>query len=229
MRDTKYHTLREKSRPIVFLSIDRDEVTTAATLLIRSAASLSDLIAGTRGVIGGTNRNITTAFHSFAGTVADGLVSERLLATLSGFFGIVAMLIAAIGLYGVMSYPVARRTNEIGVRVALGASRHDILALVFRQSALLLALGLGAGAILALVLGRSVQSLRFGLHPNDAGTIAVAAVALAAVAQAPAIYRHAEPHAWTPWPHCARSKISGRLPRAPRTPRAGRCGRTARR
>jgi ABC-type antimicrobial peptide transport system permease subunit len=93
-------------------------------------------------------------------------------------------LIAAIGLYGVMSYVVARRTNEIGVRMALGANRSQILWLILRQSAGLLAVGLAAGAILTIAAGQPVKSLLFGLQPNDAGTLALAILLLAIVTQA---------------------------------------------
>ncbi len=183
VRDSKYVSLSEEFRPIVFLCIDQDEVTPEATFLIRSPAPLSDLISQTRAVIAGTNREITTDFRSFASTVADGLTRERLLATLSNFFGLLATLIAALGLYGVMSYLVARRTNEIGIRVALGAGRWDILSMVLRQSALLLAAGIGVGTVLALVLGRSVSSLLFGLRPDNSGVLAIAAILLAVVTQ----------------------------------------------
>jgi putative ABC transport system permease protein len=183
VRDTKYEKLSEAFRPIAFLSIDQETADPDAMFVIRSAAPLSDLIAQARAVITGTNRDITTDFRSFASTVAEGLTRERLLATLSDFFGALATLIAALGLYGVMSYLVARRTNEIGVRVALGARSRDILSLILRQSAALLAVGLGAGTLLALALGRSVSSLLFGLQPNDSGTIAIAALLLAVVTQ----------------------------------------------
>jgi len=184
VRDTKYYTLREDFAPIAFLSIDQDAANSAATFVIRSSAPLSDLTAQIRAAITGTNREITTDFRSFASTVADGLMRERLLATLSNFFGAVAILIAALGLYGVMSYLVARRTNEIGVRVALGATRRDILVLVLRQSAVLLAVGLATGTLLALVLGRSISALLYGLKPHNTGALAIAIVVLASVTQA---------------------------------------------
>jgi putative ABC transport system permease protein len=107
---------------------------------------------------------------------------ERLMATLSGFFGGLAALIAAVGLYGVMSYLVARRTNEIGIRMALGASRGDIVRLVLREAAILLLVGLAGGAVLAVAAGYAAGSLLFGLRPTDAGILAMAAALLAAVA-----------------------------------------------
>lgn len=83
-----------------------------------------------------------------------------------------------------MSYLVARRTNEIGVRMALGANRSQILLLILRQSAGLLAVGLGAGAILTIAAAQTVKSLLFGLQPNDVGTLAMAVLLLAIVTQA---------------------------------------------
>jgi len=185
VRDSKYLSLREEFGPIAFLSIDQQTgIAPAAQFLIRSSAPLADVISRTRGVIAGASPEISMEFQSFAATVDEGLIRERLIATLSSFFGILAALIAALGLYGVMSYLVARRTNEIGVRVALGAGRGDILSLILRQSTMLLAIGLATGWILAMAAGSYVSSLLFGLKASDTGTLAVAILLLAAITQA---------------------------------------------
>jgi putative ABC transport system permease protein len=185
VRDSKYVDLREDFRPIVFLSIDQNaDSPTGAQLVIRSSAPLGDAIARTRAAIAETSGEINMDFESFAGTVAEGLMRERLMATLSSFFGILATLIAAIGLYGVMSYLVARRTNEIGVRMALGANPWQILSLILRQSARLLAAGVAAGAILTFLAGQAVKSMLYGLQPNDPGALALAILLLAIVTQA---------------------------------------------
>jgi len=184
VRDTKYLNLREEFRPIAFLSSDQQtRVSSDAQFVIRSAAPLADLTARVRGVMAEAGPEISVEFQSFAGTVAEGLIRERLMATLSSLFGVLAVLIAAMGLYGVMSYFVARRTNEIGVRMALGADRGRILRLVLRQSAGLLATGLVAGAVLTLAMTRAVSSLLYGLKPNDAGTLALAIALLAAITE----------------------------------------------
>jgi putative ABC transport system permease protein len=99
--------------------------------------------------------------------VRDGPTRERLMATLSGIFGILAVLIASVGLYGVMSYIVARRTNEIGVRIAVGANRANIVGLILRQAGELLAAGIGIGVAFALMATRMAQSILFGLRPYD--------------------------------------------------------------
>jgi len=119
----------------------------------------------------------------FSTTIRDGLLRERLMATLSGFFGFLAAL-AAIGLYGVMSYTVVRRTNEIGIRMTLGADRREIVAMVMGEAARLVGWGLGAGLVLALAGGRAARALLFGLQPHDPITLGAAAVLLAAVALA---------------------------------------------
>ena len=185
VRDTKYLSLREDFRPIAFLCIDQDTgLSPDAQFLIRAGAPLPETTRALRAAIAGTSREITVEFRSFAATVTEGLMRERLMATLSTFFGVLAVLIAAIGLYGVMSYLVARRTNEIGVRIALGADRGQILRLVLRQSAMLLAGGLAAGTVLSLFATRAAGTLLFGLQPSDGTTLAVAILLLAAITTA---------------------------------------------
>jgi ABC-type antimicrobial peptide transport system permease subunit len=167
--DTKYHELREEFQPIIYLATSQQTSPRSATqIVIHSAAPLNDTIARLRRAIVLVSGEMTMDFQSFASTVAEGLIRERLMATLSTFFGVLATLIAAIGLYGVMSYMVARRTNEIGIRMALGAASGQILSLILRQSAGLLAIGLGVGTVISLTLAPYVESLLFGLRPHDA-------------------------------------------------------------
>src|SRR4029453_2975741 len=114
--------------------------------------------------------------------VNQSLLQERLVATLSLFFGLLALLLACIGLYGVMSYDVARRTHEIGIRMALGASARRVVRLVMRQSLLWVALGVMLGLSAAVAATRWVESLLFGVAPQDPLTIGLAALLLLAVA-----------------------------------------------
>jgi ABC-type antimicrobial peptide transport system permease subunit len=106
------------------------------------------------------------------------------MASLSGFFGFLAGLLATIGLYGVISYMVARRRNEIGIRMALGANRRRVLALIMREAATLLGIGLAIGTVLSLASTRAAASLLFGLKPHDPTTMALAAISLTVVAVA---------------------------------------------
>ena len=107
---------------------------------------------------------------------------ERTMALLSGFFGALAALLAIIGLYGVISYIVAMRRNEIGIRMALGASRQNVVGIIIRQTLQLLALGIVVGVLLSLVPTRGAGSLLFGLQSNDPLTLIVAAASLVTVA-----------------------------------------------
>jgi predicted permease len=114
--------------------------------------------------------------------VNDTLVQERFIAQVAGAFSLFALLLACVGLYGVMSYAVSRRTNEIGVRIALGAQRRDVVWLVMREVALLVALGAGAGLAAAMATTRLVSALLFDLTPNDPTTIAPATLLMIGVA-----------------------------------------------
>ncbi|MGA8599193.1 MAG: ABC transporter permease [Bryobacteraceae bacterium] len=182
VRDTKYFSLREDFVPIAYLSTAQDtRPAPSAEIMIRSTTSVRGTASGVRRAVAQVSPLIGVDFRAFEATIDEGLLRERLMATLSGFFGGLAALIAAIGLYGVMSYLAARRTNEIGIRIALGADRRNILALIMRQAGALLAAGLSSGALLAIAAAGIVRSILFGLKPYDARTLALAAALLAAV------------------------------------------------
>jgi predicted permease len=183
VRDTKYYALREKFMPIAFLAIDQDDSPDPwAQLVIHSTVSLSETTSSVRRICAEVNRSIGLEFQAFETTVEEGLRRERLMATLSGFFGALAALIAAVGLYGVMSYLVVRRTSEIGVRIALGAGRGTIAAMVLRQAAVLVSIGAVFGVGLAVAAGGLSKSILFGLEPHDLATMLSATALLSAVA-----------------------------------------------
>jgi predicted permease len=182
VKDTKYHNLREEFAPIAFLPIAQDTQSDPfEQIVIRSGTSLAGTASGVRTATKQVSKSIGLNFRVFQNVVRDGLMRERLMATLSGIFGILAVLIASVGLYGVMSYIVARRTNEIGVRIAVGANRANIVGLILRQAAWLLGAGIGIGVALALVATRMARSILFGLKSYDAGTFMLGAVLLATV------------------------------------------------
>jgi ABC-type antimicrobial peptide transport system permease subunit len=106
------------------------------------------------------------------------------MATLSGFFGFLAAVLAAVGLYGVISYMVERRRNEIGIRVALGAGRRDVLGLVGKEIAVLLACGLIVGTAIAVAAARTASSLLFGLTPGDPWILGLSVLLMTVVALA---------------------------------------------
>jgi ABC-type antimicrobial peptide transport system permease subunit len=109
-------------------------------------------------------------------------VQQKLVARLASFFGLLALLLACVGLYGVMSYGVARRTNEIGIRMALGARDQSVLWLVLREALTLVGIGLVIGVLASLLVTKTAESLLYELKPNDPLTIAFATLMLAAVA-----------------------------------------------
>jgi ABC-type antimicrobial peptide transport system permease subunit len=128
------------------------------------------------------NKSIQLEFHTLAEQVDDSLVQERLLATLSGFFGGLALLLAMIGLYGALSYLVTLRRPEFGIRMALGAVPVSILRLVMSDVVIVLAGGIASGALLSFLTVRVLQKMLFGLSPYDPLTIGTAIGLLAAVA-----------------------------------------------
>jgi ABC-type antimicrobial peptide transport system permease subunit len=119
---------------------------------------------------------------TFAQQKLESLAPDRLLATLSKFFGGLALLLASIGLYGVMASSVQRRTREIGIRMSLGASRSSVLWMVMRSCLLLVGAGIAAGVVLSLVLSKLLTSLLFGVPPRDPFAIVAAALVLTIVA-----------------------------------------------
>jgi len=129
---------------------------------------------------------MVTAFTVFETQVRDGIVRERLLAWLAGGFGVLAAVVAMLGVYGVMSYLVVRRGREIAIRLALGAGRSRVVALILREMSLVVVAGLGAGTALTLGAARGARGLLFGLSPYDPAAIAGAVVLLAIMAAASA-------------------------------------------
>jgi ABC-type antimicrobial peptide transport system permease subunit len=175
--------LREDFKAIAFFPDAQDESPNqSAQVMIRADLPLSVLIPAVKRNIAEISPDIDVDFHPFKTQILEGLLQERLMATLSGFFGALAAILAVIGLYGVISYMVARRTNEIGIRMALGADGRGIVRLILREAMLLLAIGLGAGVALALVAARTASSMLFGLKPYDPATLAFAIATLALVA-----------------------------------------------
>jgi ABC-type antimicrobial peptide transport system permease subunit len=108
--------------------------------------------------------------------------SERVFANLTAGFGVLALGLACIGIYGIMAYTVSRRTNEIGIRMALGAGRERVLRMVLSEATWITAIGIAAGLGSALALGRMIASQLYGLRANDPGTLLMSAAVLIAVA-----------------------------------------------
>jgi predicted permease len=181
IRDSKYRSTREDASAIAFFPATQiPGESEAETFELRTAIRPSALVAAVQAAVGGVNKQIPLEFHTLAEQVNDSLVQERMLALLSGFFGALALLLAMIGLYGTLSYLVAQRQTEFGIRMALGAEPGSILRLVMRSVIAVLAVGVVAGVGISLAATRVLQQLLFGLGPRDTVTM-VASVALLSV------------------------------------------------
>jgi putative ABC transport system permease protein len=185
VKNSKYQSLRDAFEPLVFVAQTQDKEPGLGTnIIVRSAAQLGSLTSAVKQAVLHENSGISLQFQVFKTQVRESLLRERLMATLSGFFGFLAGVLATVGLYGVISYMVARRRNEIGIRIALGADRSSIMNLVVREAGILLATGLVIGTVLAIAAAQIASSLLYGLRPTDPGSIAFAIALLAAVALA---------------------------------------------
>jgi predicted permease len=186
VKDTKYADLWEESPPAESYAPASQFPAGGswAAVLIRSSSPLAAVTAATREEVAAVSPDISMDFRVLKSHINDGLVRERMLALLSGSFGLLAVLLAMIGLYGVISYIVTLRRAEIGIRIALGASRQNIVAVVLKQTMVLLALGIAVGTVFALVAARGAGSLLFGIQPADPFTMVGGSVLLACVALA---------------------------------------------
>ncbi len=191
VKNTKYYDLREDFVPIGFFPVSQDdEPGPSTTFVLRVKGSPGELMTAVKTAVAEVSPSIGIEFRSFSEQLAESLLRERLMATLSGGFGLLAALLATLGLYGVIAYMVARRRNEIGVRIALGADRGRVIRLVLREALLLLGVGLAVGVVLALWAGRAAATMLYGLKPYDplsmAGAIALLAAVAVAASYAPA-------------------------------------------
>jgi putative ABC transport system permease protein len=185
VRDSKYGSLREEFGPIVYLAAGQVERPGPFDqILIRSSAPLAGLMRSVSHALDGAHARISFHFHDFQEQVRYSLLRDRLMATLCGFFAALAGLLSTIGVYGVMSYSVVQRTNEIGIRLALGAPRHAILLMVLREAGAVVSFGVCAGIILAWIATRAARDLLYGLEPSDPATLAAGVLLLAAAAAA---------------------------------------------
>jgi predicted permease len=180
--DVHYFGLREATEPMVYLAIWKQRPG-GRTLIVRTAENGAGVAEAVRRHVASIDPTIAvTSIRSIEHYVDQNLLVDRLLATLSGFFGALALLLAAVGLYGVISYAVTRRTREIGVRMALGAERGSVLWLVARYAGGLVLAGAVIGIPAALALSKLVKTFLFGIGAQDAVAIAGATLTLVAAA-----------------------------------------------
>jgi putative ABC transport system permease protein len=183
VKDAKYRAINESPTAVCFLAHEQHApVAAGGQFVVRTSSSADGVAAQIGPALLEVHPNLRFVLRVLDTQIRDTLVRERVMATLSGVFGAIAGLLAAIGLYGIMSYTVERRRREIGIRLALGASRGTIVGSVLKQSGLWVAAGLVLGVIASLAVTRTAQSLLFGVQPHDPTTIAAGAVGLALVA-----------------------------------------------
>ena len=188
VRDAKYLSLDEKRTSLAYYPYAQYTPDWGTGLFlndfeVRFSGDPQAMISEVRRAISNVNANLAIwDVRTLARQVDITIIYSRLVAQLSAFFGLLAVFLACLGIYGVTSYAVGRRTNEIGLRMALGAQRTDVLRMVLSEIALLVGLGLVLGVPAALGAGRWAASLLFGLKPSDPASIATAVVLLLAVA-----------------------------------------------
>jgi putative ABC transport system permease protein len=183
VRDAKYRSLREETTPIAYLPMTQDGTgPPSLDLELRAAGPARTLIPEVTASIGQFNRDLSLHYSTLSELVSGSLARERLLATLSGFFGALALLLAVVGLYGTMAYAVARRRNEIGIRIALGAARARVIRMVLGEVGRLVIAGVLLGAAVAAIATRWLGPFLFGVAASDPTTWTLSALTLAAAA-----------------------------------------------
>jgi predicted permease len=186
-RDAKYGSLRDETPVTVYRPFAQESEVPYLFFELRTAADPLALVPAARAAVASVDRNVPLfGIETETQEIDDALLQERLFAKLAGFFGLAALLLASVGLYGILSYAVARRTSEIGIRMALGAQRANILRMVLREALLLVVSGVVIGIPASFAAARFASSLisdlLFGINGTDASTIVLATIVLMVVA-----------------------------------------------
>jgi predicted permease len=182
VKDDKGAGLKKEPPRFVYVPYMQEKSLTKLTVYVRTAQDPARMAGALRQVVTRTDANLPVfGMKTMETQVNESLFTERLVAMLSAVFGCLATLLAAIGLYGVMAFTVARRTREIGIRMAMGADRGKVVWLVMREVALMAAIGIGIGLPAAWGLSQFIRAQLFGLEPHDAATLVAATLILAAV------------------------------------------------
>jgi predicted permease len=182
VRDTKYETVRQEIPRQVFFPYRQNSWAAQMTAYVRTDATPAQMFPVLQATVRKLDANLPVFLMKTEERQRDDSLSvERLAATLATAFGALATLLAAIGLYGVMAFLVARRTREIGIRMALGAMRSDVVWLVMRETLLLAGVGILVGLPAAYVVTRLLSSQLYGVAPNDPATMVLATLGIATV------------------------------------------------
>ncbi len=185
--DSKYNSLSETAQPIIYLSSSQDtDGAPGVNFEIRTVGPTTAIIPIVKRATAQIAPNASLDFATLDRQLAESLLLPRTLATLSGFFGTLALLLAMIGLYGIMSYTAARRRNEIGIRIALGATQSRVVRMIMSEVGRIVGLGVVIGILLAMGATRLVAAFLYGVQPADPVTMLSSGLLLAAVALAAA-------------------------------------------
>jgi putative ABC transport system permease protein len=181
-RNAKYRNLREDPLPFIYTPLAQ-EPQPGMTLMVRTVGDPSAMIGAVRNEVHALNSDVPLfEVQTMSERIADQLAADRVVAVLLSVFGVGALLLATIGIYGVVAFAVAQRTHEIGIRIALGADRPDILKLILGQGMVLIVIGAGFGLALALTATQLLKSLLFGVSATDPLTFVSVVSALIGVA-----------------------------------------------
>lgn len=185
IKNTRYFNLRDEPPAMSYAPADQFPGDWRwVQMYVRSSAPLGAIENAIRRRIGAQHPELEMGFRVFEEQIEEGVVRERLMAALSGFFGAIAALLATVGVYGVMAYMVVRRRNEIGIRMALGADGKRVVRLVMKEAALLIAAGVAIGGAVSLALAKTAASLLYGITSYDPAAFLGSAILLAAVTAA---------------------------------------------
>jgi len=183
VRDTKYETMRQEIPRQVFFPYLQNDFAVGMTAFVRTDMASSQMFPVLRETVRRIDPNLPVYLMKTEESQRDqSMAVERLAASLAGAFGVLATVLAGIGLYGVMAFVVARRTREIGIRMALGAAAGNVVWLVMREVLLLVGAGVVVGLAASMAVTRLVGSQLFGIEPNDVATILAATLGIIAIA-----------------------------------------------
>jgi predicted permease len=183
VKDAQYVNLRESVRRHFYIPATQEETLTGLTLHVKTSTDTSTVAEQLRAQLKALDSHLPLYnIKSLSTEIDESLVQDRLVTWLSAAFGLLATLLTALGLYGVLTFSVARRTREIGIRVALGAQRRDVFRLIMVRGVVLVVVGVAVGVAASIASSRLLSALLFGVRPNSVATLAAVSVGLIAVA-----------------------------------------------